>query len=468
MTQHEAPTDRTPPDALAAPCRAELERSDREIVWHAFTQMAEYEPLLIERGEGCRLYDIDGNEYIDAISSMWCNLHGHRHPHIDAAIREQLGRVAHTTSLGASNSTTVRLARRLVEIVPPGLNHVFFSDDGATAVEVALKMAFQYWRQRPDPRPMKTSYLALGQAYHGDTLGGVSVGGVERFHALFAPLLFDVIRIAAPDTYRLARGVTADTVLAYALAELEGALMEHHQRLAAMVIEPLVQGAAGMIMHPPGYLRGARELCDRYDVLLIADEVAVGFGRTGRMFACEHEAVTPDLLCLAKGLTGGYLPMATTLATDEIWQAFLGGYQDSRQFFHGHTYGGNPLAAAAALASLEVFAKEGVLEQMPGKIEWLREHLARLARLEHVGDVRQCGLIAGIELVRDRAAKAPFDWRERRGWRVCQHARRMGVLLRPLGDVIVIMPPLAISLDELDRIAEAVASGIAAATAMKA
>jgi adenosylmethionine-8-amino-7-oxononanoate aminotransferase len=445
------------------PTRAELETWDREIVWHAFTQMAEYEPLLIERGQGCRLFDIDGREYIDAASSLWCNLHGHRHPTIDAAIRSQLERIAHTTSLGASNSTTVTLARRLVELAPTGLSHVFFSDDGATAVEVALKMAFQYWRQRPDPRPGKTAYLALGDAYHGDTLGGVSVGGVERFHALFAPLLFDVVRIAAPQTYRLPAGIAPPEALAHYVAELETALREHHPRLAAMIIEPLVQGAAGMLVHPRGYLAAARELCRRYDVLLIADEVAVGFGRTGRMFACQHEQVTPDLLCLAKGLTGGYLPMAATLATDEIWRAFLGRHQESKQFFHGHTYGGNPLAAAAAIASLEVFESEGVLAGLPPKIARLEEHLSRLGRLRHVGDVRQRGLIAGVEVVSDRATRTPFDWRERRGWQVCEHARRIGVLLRPLGDVIVVMPPLAVSLDEVDQIAQAIEQGIAEA-----
>ncbi|HWB13580.1 MAG TPA: adenosylmethionine--8-amino-7-oxononanoate transaminase [Pirellulales bacterium] len=445
------------------PTRAELEAWDREIVWHAFTQMAEYEPLFIERGEGCRLFDIEGREYIDAVSSLWCNLHGHRHPAIDAAVRAQLDRIAHTTSLGASNSTTVTLARRLVELAPNGLNHVFFSDDGATAVEVALKMAFQYWRQRPDPRPGKTCYLALGDAYHGDTLGGVSVGGVERFHALFAPLLFEVIRIPAPQTYRLPPGVAAEHALSHYVGELETVLRQHHSRLAAMIIEPLVQGAAGMMLHPPGYLRAARELCRRYDVLLIADEVAVGFGRTGRMFACQREEVTPDLLCLAKGLTGGYMPMAATLATDEIWRSFLGRYDESKQFFHGHTYGGNPLAAAAALASLDVFQSDHVLERLPEKITRLQERLGRLAQSEHVGDVRQCGLIAGIELVADRGTQTPFDWRERRAWHACRNARSTGVLLRPLGDVIVVMPPLAISLDELDRIAEAIEKGIAAA-----
>lgn len=444
------------------PSRRELERWDREVVWHAFTQMAEYEPLLIERGQGCRLFDIDGREYIDAVSSLWCNLHGHCHPRIDAALTDQLARLSHTTSLGASNSITVRLAKRLTEIAPAGLNHVFFSDDGATAVEVALKMAFQYWRQRPDSRPEKTSYLALSDAYHGDTLGGVSVGGVARFHDLFAPLLFDVTRVPAPRRDRLPPGVTTESVLDYYLGQLEAALAEHHARLAALVIEPLVQCAAGMLMHPAGYLRGARELCRRYEVLLIADEVAVGFGRTGRMFACEHENVSPDFLCLAKGLTGGYLPMAATLATDEIWRAFLGRHEESRQFFHGHTYGGNPLAAAVALASLDVFESERVLERLPAKVARLAEQLARLAELPHVGDVRQCGLIGAVELVADRDSRQPFDWRERRGWQVCQHARGQGVLLRPLGDVIVIMPPLAVTPEQIDKIAAAVTSGIRA------
>jgi adenosylmethionine-8-amino-7-oxononanoate aminotransferase len=437
--------------------RQELELWDREHVWHAFTQMAEYEPLLIERGE-------DGREYFDGVSSLWCNLHGHRHPRIDAAIREQLDRIAHTTSLGASNSTTIKLARQLVEITPAGLERVFFSDDGATAVEVALKMAFQYWRQRPDPKPEKTTYLALGDAYHGDTLGSVSVGGVERFHAMFSPLLFDVVRLPAPQTYRLPPGVDAAGALAHYLSQLEKILAERHEQIAAMVIEPLMQAAAGMLVHPAGYLRGVRELTRRYGVLLIADEVAVGFGRTGRMFACEHEDVAPDFLCLAKGLTGGYLPLAATLTTTEVWNAFLGRYAESKQFYHGHTYGGNPLGAAAALASLDVFEEERVLEGLPAKIARLGEHLQRIATHTHVGDCRQRGLIAGIELVQDRATQAPYPWAERRGQRVCDRARELGVLLRPLGNVVVLMPPLAATLEEIDRLAMAVEQGIAAAT----
>ncbi len=450
---------------MAEPTPEQLKAWDRTLVWHAFTQMAEYEPLVFERAEGCLLFDIDGNSYIDGVSSLWCNIHGHRHPRLDAALRGQLDRVAHVTNLGASNPQTIKLARRLVDLAPPGLAHVFFSDDGATAVEVALKMAFQYWRQRPEPRPEKTCYLALGDAYHGDTLGSVSVGGVERFHAMFRPLLFETLRLPMPDTYRTPPGVPPEELAAYHLEKLERVLRVEHRRIAAMVIEPLVQAAAGMVMHPAGYLRGVRELTRKYDVLLIADEVAVGCGRTGRMFACEHEQVTPDLLCLAKGLTGGYLPLAVTLASEEIWRAFLGEYAQSRTFFHGHTYGGNPLGAAVALATLEVFEEEQTLARLPAKIERLAGHLRRIAGLGPVGHVRQCGLIAGIELVRDRQTKEPYPWEERRGMRVCDSARREGVWLRPLGNVLVIMPPLAISLDEIDRIATAVERGIVAATA---
>jgi len=445
---------------MKEPSRDELRAWDREIVWHGFTQMGEYEPLLIERGQGCTLIDIDGRAYIDGVSSLWCNVHGHRHPRLDAALREQIGKVAHVTLLGSSNPTTVKLAKRLVELAPAGLEHVFFSDDGATAVEAALKIAFQYWRQRSDPRPEKTKFLALGHAYHGDTLGSVSVGGVEQFHSTFRPLLFDVLRVASPDTYRLPAGITRQQALPHYLGLVEHMLAEQHACIAALVLEPLVQGAAGMIVHPAGYLRGVRELTRRYDVLLVADEVAVGFGRTGTLFACEQEGVTPDLLCLAKGISGGYLPLAATLATDEIWWAFLGDYSERKAFFHGHTYGGNPLGAAVALASLDVFEEEQTLRQLPAKTERLAGLLAGIARRPQVGDVRLRGLMAGIELVRDQATREPFAWQEKRGMRICYRARDQGVLLRPLGDVLVVMPPLAISLDELDCIGAAIETAI--------
>lgn len=432
---------------------------DREHVWHAFTQMQDYEPLIVTHASGCVLTDIEGRELIDAVSSVWCNVHGHQHPIIDSAIREQLNKVAHVTSLGMSNPTTIELARRLAEITPDGLEHTFFSGDGASSVEVALKMAFQYWHQREDPRPQKNTYIALGSAYHGDTLGSVSVGGVARFHEMFEPLLFNVIRVDNPNTYRLPEGVSATDATAYYLDKLESTLATHHQQVAAMVIEPLVQGAAGLIMQPEGYLRGVRELTRKYDVLLIADEVAVGFGRTGKMFACEHESVSPDIMCLAKGLTGGYLAMSATIATTEIWNAFLG--SGLKTFYHGHTYAGNPLAAAAALATLDIFHDEATLENVATRSHELREALeTRIASHPLVGNIRQRGLIAAIELVADKATKDPLNATLGTGYKVCQAALDKGVWLRPLRDTLVIMPPLSINQQQLQQIVDAVDYGL--------
>lgn len=432
---------------------------DREHVWHAFTQMQDYEPLIVTHASGCVLTDIEGRELIDAVSSVWCNVHGHQHPIIDSAIREQLNKVAHVTSLGMSNPTTIELARRLAEITPDGLEHTFFSGDGASSVEVALKMAFQYWHQREDPRPQKNTYIALGSAYHGDTLGSVSVGGVARFHEMFEPLLFNVIRVDNPNTYRLPEGVSATDATAYYLDKLESTLATHHQQVAAMVIEPLVQGAAGLIMQPEGYLRGVRELTRKYDVLLIADEVAVGFGRTGKMFACEHESVSPDIMCLAKGLTGGYLAMSATIATTEIWNAFLG--SGLKTFYHGHTYAGNPLAAAAALATLDIFHDEATLENVATRSHELREALeTRIASHPLVGNIRQRGLIAAIELVADKATKDPLNATLGTGYKVCQAALDKGVWLRPLRDTLVIMPPLSINQQQLQQIVDAIDYGL--------
>jgi adenosylmethionine-8-amino-7-oxononanoate aminotransferase len=422
--------------------------------------MAEYEPLIFESGAGCTLTDINGREYIDGVSSLWCNVHGHRHPRIDAAIRRQLDRLSHATLLGASHPPAIELAKRLADLAPGDLEHVFFSSDGSSAVEVALKLAFQYWRQCDRPRPNKSKFLAFTEAYHGDTLGSVSVGGVARFHAMFEPLLFDVVRAAVPDPRMLPHGVAPDQAAEYYLRKLEELLAAQHEAIAAVIIEPRIQCAAGMIVHPAGFLRGVRELASEYDVLLIADEVATGFGRTGTMFACERENVVPDLMCLGKGITAGYLPLAATIATRRIWQAFLGEYAELKTFFHGHTYSGNPLAAAAALANLDVFEEEDTLRELQPKIAQLGVHLGRLAEHPHVADVRQCGMIAGIELVQDKAGGHPYPWQARTGWQVCQHALADGVWLRPLGDVLVIMPPLVISSAQLDQIMEVVERGI--------
>ena len=435
--------------------RQQIEEWDRDHVWHPFTPVPVEggEPaLVIDRAEGCYLIDIDGNRYLDGVSSMWCNVHGHRVPELDEAIRDQLDQVAHSTLLGLTNVPAVRLARELVAVAPPGLTRVFYSDDGATAVEVALKMAFQYWRQCESPQPQKTKYLALQSAYHGDTLGDVSIGDVARFHRLFGPLLFPVLRAPSPYCYRCPLGLERSSCRIDCVEQLARMVEENASELAAVIVEPLVQGAAGMITAPEGYLRRVREVTKANNVLLIADEVAVGFGRTGKLFACEHEGVTPDFLCLAKGLTGGYLPMAATLTTEEIFRAFQGEPHEGRAFFHGHTYTGNPLAAAVALASLQMLTFP-VLDSLPRKIEKLTAGLKRLAELPCVGEVRQRGLMAGIELVADRATKRPFAPELRMGARVCRAARERGVILRPLGDVVVVMPPLAIDAEALELLA---------------
>jgi adenosylmethionine-8-amino-7-oxononanoate aminotransferase len=441
----------------------ELRHWDRHHVWHAFTQMQEYEPLLIERGEGAWLVDTDGTHYLDGSASMWCAIHGHRHPRLDAALQAQLAKVAHTTNLGLSNPTTIEFAHRLAAVAPPGLDRVFFSGDGSSAIETALKMAFQYWLQAEPPRSGRTRFIAIGEAYHGDTLGAIGVGGVDRFTAMFAPLTFEAIRLPSPGGPCPATGRPAPP-LGEALANIEQALVSHAGQVTTIIMEPLMQAAAGIYVHPPGFLRGVAELARRHEVLLILDEVAVGFGRTGTMFACQQEDVAPDFLCLAKGLTAGYLPMAATLTTERIWTAFLGSHTDRRTFFHGHTYGGNPLAAAVGIASLDIFRDERTLESLPPKIERLREHATRIAALPHIGAVRQCGLAAGFDLVADKATGAAYPWQDKRGMRACLAARPHGALLRPLGDVVVAWPPLSITLDELDLLLAAAEAGIRAAT----
>jgi adenosylmethionine-8-amino-7-oxononanoate aminotransferase len=440
-----------------------LARWDRDHLWHPFTQMRgfrEEELLIITRGEGVYLFDHKGRAYLDGVSSLWCNVHGHRRPELDRALEEQLRLVAHSTLLGLAHPPAIVLARRLTEIAPPGLTKVFFSDNGSTAVEAALKIAYQYWRLVG--RPEKRRFLKLKEGYHGDTLGAVAVGGIDLFHQLYRPLLFDTL--TAPTCYCY-RCPDREDCRQQCLEEMVHLVREHHQELAAVILEPVMQGAGGMIPQPPGYLARVRDITREYDVLLIADEVATGFGRTGRMFACEHEGVSPDLLCLAKGITGGYLPLAATLATDRIYEAFLGEFQEFKTFFHGHTFTGNPLAAAVGVASLEVFAKEQVLAGLPEKIALLSERLAELAADPHVGDVRQRGLMVGIELVADKESREPFPISRRTGHRVILEARKLGAILRPLGDVIVLMPPLAMTREELDRLChitrEAIARGAA-------
>jgi len=418
---------------------SELAALDKQVLWHPFTQQqgwSEEEPLIVQRAEGCTLYDTDENAYIDGISSLWCTVHGHAHPTIDAAVREQLGRVAHSTMLGLTHAPAIALAQRLVDISPPGLSRVFFSDNGSTAAEVALKMAFQYWRHRGETR--RTGFICLRDGYHGDTIGSVSVGGIDLFHACFGALLFESWQAEPGDPEHMA-----------------ALLAEHEGEVAAVIVEPLVQGAAGILTHPAGYLRKVRELCDAHGVLLICDEVATGFGRTGTMFACEQEDIAPDLMCVAKGLTGGYLPLAATLASERIYEAFLGEHAELKTFFHGHTYTGNPLACAAALATLEIFEREGTLAALQPKIALLGELLdEHVVPLPAVGEVRWRGFMVGIEL-------AGFALAERMGHQVTLAARRRGAIVRPLGDVVVLMAPLSITPDELRRLVTITAESIA-------
>ncbi len=427
---------------------------DQRSLWHPFSQQSDWadgRPLTIERGEGNYLIDTEGNRYLDAISSMWVNMHGHDHPTIRRHIHEQLDRLAHSTLLGLSSPPSIELAEKLVALAPGELSRVFFSDNGSTAIEIALKMAFQFWQQSPDASDRRrTRFVALEDAYHGDTLGAVSVGGIEAFHEVFKPLTFDVLRARNANCYRCPYGKTYPACDIHCLESLEGLLDEYGDEVAAVVAEPLLQAPGGMLLLPDGWLERVRELCDRHGTLLILDEVATGFGRTGRMFACEHEGVAPDLMALAKGLTGGYLPLAATLATERIYEGFLAPVADRRQFFHGHSYTGNALGCAAALGSLQVFEDENVLERVRANATYLERKLEELRGLPAVGDIRQRGLMVGIELVRDRDTREPFDPADRVGHLVCMAARKYGVILRPLGDVIVLMPPLSISADELD------------------
>ncbi|MCF6154620.1 MAG: adenosylmethionine--8-amino-7-oxononanoate transaminase [wastewater metagenome] len=433
--------------------KEQLETWDKTYLWHPFTQMQDYTketPLIIEEGNGIFLKDVDGKEYIDGISSMWCNLHGHRKKEIDNAIKRQLDKIAHSTLLGPSNIPAIELARKLAEIAPKGLTKVFYSDNGSTANEVALKMAFQYWQHKG--LKDKTQFVALQYGYHGDTVGTMSVGGIEIFHRAFRPLYFKTHFAPSPYCYRCPLGKQDKDCALACLEELENILKDHSDHIAALIMEPLVQGAGGIIVHPAGYLSGARTLCKKYNVLFILDEVLTGFGRTGKMFACFHENIVPDIMAVSKGINGGYMPLAATLATEEIYHAFLGEYSQLKTFFHGHTYTGNPLGCAAGLASLELFEKEHLLENLKSKINHLRAKLKRFELLEHVGDVRQCGLIAALELVKDKSTKEPYPWEERVGIRVCLEARQRGLLIRPLGHILVLMPPLTIEINELDRL----------------
>ena len=444
-------------EGAAARARHErLAAADHRHLWHPFTQMQEWlseDPVVIDSGDGVFLVDTLGRRYLDGVSSLWCNVHGHRVPEIDAAIVAQLGRIAHTTLLGLASTASIECAEELVRIAPPGLTRVFFSDAGATAAEIAIKMAYQHFQLRGDVE--RKEFVAIRGGYHGDTIGSVSVGGIDLFHRIFKPLLFPVRHAPQPYCYRCPLGKTWPGCAMACADEVEKVFEVHAGRVAALVIEPLVQGADGMIVQPEGYLRRMREICDRHGALLVCDEVATGFGRTGTMFAVEQEGVRPDILTVAKGLTGGYLPLAATLTTEEVFDSFLGPFESRRTFFHGHTFTGNPLACAAATASMRLLRDHRILEGLPAREAALARALEPLAAHPHVGEIRRRGLMVGIELVRDRGTKEEYAFELRAGHQVTLEARRRGAILRPLGNVVVLMPPLAMTgaqLGELGRI----------------
>jgi adenosylmethionine-8-amino-7-oxononanoate aminotransferase len=428
-----------------------LRRKDRESIWHPFTQMADWEkdsPLIIERGEGNTLIDTDGRKYFDGVSSLWVNLFGHRRREIDEAIRSQLDRMAHSTFLGLSHVPAIELAEKLLTAAPEGFDRVFYSDNGSTAMEIAIKMALQYWRQKGGAEKKQT-FMTLTEAYHGDTIGAVSAGGIDLFHKIFQPLLFTTHRIPTPHCYRCPFDMERSSCALACATRMEEEVRRHREDLAAFIVEPLVQGAAGMLMMPGGYLARLREVTRECRVLLICDEVATGFGRTGTMFACEQEGVAPDIMAVAKGLTGGYLPLAATLMTKEIYDAFLGRYEEFKAFFHGHSYTANPLGCAAALATLAIFETQGVLEHVAFLSGIMGEELAKFAGCRWIGDIRQRGLMVGIEIVADRKTKEPFPPEKKVGQRVVRRVREKGIILRPLGDVIVLMPPLSSTEEEI-------------------
>jgi adenosylmethionine-8-amino-7-oxononanoate aminotransferase len=451
---------------MSRPSTAELVAWDHQYVWHPFTQMRDWlteAPLIIERGEGNYLIDTEGRRYLDGVASLWCNVHGHRKRELDEALRSQAERIAHSTMLGLANVPATVLAKRLIALTPPSLSRVFYSDSGATAVEVALKLALQYWQLRGQPG--RTRFAALTEAYHGDTLGAVGVGYSDAFHRFFAPVVAPALRIDPPHVFRWRRGEPPERALELAIANAEHLFAAHGREIAALIVEPLMQGAAGMWAQPSGYLSALRDLTSRHGTLLICDEVATGFGRTGRMFAIEHESVQPDLLCLGKGLTGGYLPLAATLVSEEIFSAFLAPYEAFEAFFHGHTFTGNPLASAVALANLDLFERESTLSSVSERSLQLTGLLAEIGdSVPPVGDIRQWGLMVGLELVRDRARRTPYDPADRIGAQVARHARARGVILRPLGNVVVLMPPLSIAADEIDRLVRVTVQSIEMAT----
>lgn len=443
----------------------EIVERDLRVVWHPCTQMKDHEslPLIpVRRGEGVWLEDFEGNRYLDAVSSWWVNIFGHANPRINAAVQEQIGQLEHVILAGFTHEPVVRLSERLVQITPAGLDHCFYADNGSSAIEVALKMSYHYWRN--SGRPEKTRFINLSNSYHGETLGALAVGDVSLYKETYEPLLLKPFTVPAPDCFDREPGESCAEVARRMFVHMEEALERHAHETCAVIVEPLVQCAGSMRMYDPVYLTLLREACNRHGVHLIADEIAVGFGRTGTLFACEQAGISPDFMCLSKGLTAGYLPLATTLTTGEIYQAFYDDYERMTAFLHSHSFTGNPLGCAAALATLDIFDSEPVLERNRVLTARMAAATAHLADHPHVADVRQTGMILAMEMVQDKATRTPYPWQERRGLRVYRHALSRGALLRPLGSVVYMMPPYVITEEQIDFLAEVAAEGIDIAT----
>jgi adenosylmethionine-8-amino-7-oxononanoate aminotransferase len=442
-----------------------LVQRDLAAVWHPCTQMKDHEqlPMIpIRRGEGVWLEDLEGNRYLDAISSWWVNLFGHANPRINAAVKRQVDALEHVILAGFTHEPVIALSERLVAITPPGLEYCFYADSGSAAVEIALKMSFHYWRNAG--RPERTRFINLSNSYHGETLGALSVGDIPLYKETYRPLLLDAITVPSPDCALREQGEDCASYAARMFAHMEAVLQRYADEVCAVIIEPLVQCAGGMRMYDPVYLTLLREACDRYQVHLIADEIAVGFGRTGTMFACEQAEISPDFMCLSKGLTGGYLPLSAVLTTHSIYQAFYGEYTSLRAFLHSHSYTGNPLACAAALATLQIFDEDDVINHNRALAKTMGDAASPLEDHPHVGEVRQTGMILALELVKDKKGRIAYPWKERRGLEVYRYALDQGVLLRPLGNVVYFMPPYVITPEQICLLAKVAQMAVDRAT----
>jgi adenosylmethionine-8-amino-7-oxononanoate aminotransferase len=431
---------------------SDLQKRDLNHVWHPCSQMKDYEdfpPIVVKKAKGLYLYDENGKSYMDAVSSWWVNLFGHANERISSALGEQAFQLEHVIFANFTHEPAVFLAEKLVKLSPEGLQKVFFADNGSSAVEVALKMSFQYHQQKGKPK--KTRFLALTDAYHGETLGALSVGGVGLYNSVFQPLLLNTLRAQGPDCFRCHFNEKPESCTTPCISAVEAELKSHHEELTAVIVEPLIQAAAGMKMYPPGYLKRLKELCSQYDVHLIADEIAVGFGRTGTMFACEQAGIAPDFMCLSKGLTGGYLPLSVVLTTDEVYEAFYDDYASMKAFLHSHSYTGNPLACRAALEVLQIFEDDQVMEEIQEKGAYMKKLASEVfGKHPFVGEYRQTGMVGAVELVKDKRTKEPFPSGERTGYQIYRIALEKGLLLRPLGNVLYFMPPYIITKEEIN------------------